>query len=113
MGKMMAFCGIACSECPAFIATQKDDNEERKKIAEQWSTEKYPLRPEDVNCDGCLTLGGKLMVFCEACDVRKCAFERNVENCAYCDDYPCKRLDKIFNMAPAARDNLEEVRKSR
>ena len=32
MDKMIAFCGIVCTECPAFLATQKDDDKERRKI---------------------------------------------------------------------------------
>ncbi|KUK85723.1 MAG: Uncharacterized protein XE03_1923 [candidate division TA06 bacterium 34_109] len=31
MDKMIAFCGLICTECPAFIATQKNDDIERKK----------------------------------------------------------------------------------
>lgn len=34
MDKMIAFCGIVCSECPAFVATQKDDDAKRKEVAE-------------------------------------------------------------------------------
>jgi len=34
MNKMIAFCGLNCTECPAFIATRKDDDEERKKVSE-------------------------------------------------------------------------------
>ncbi len=33
MKKMIGFCGINCSECPAFLATQNDDDIERKKVA--------------------------------------------------------------------------------
>ncbi len=55
MDKMIAFCGIVCTECPAFLATQKDDHNERMKVAELWSKEfKAEIKPEDINCDGCL-----------------------------------------------------------
>ena len=37
MEKIIAYCGLICSECPAYIATQKDSDEERKKVAEKWS----------------------------------------------------------------------------
>jgi len=30
MDKTIAFCGLTCSECLAFIATEKDDDSERK-----------------------------------------------------------------------------------
>ncbi|MGB9718029.1 MAG: DUF3795 domain-containing protein [Thermoproteota archaeon] len=34
MSKLIAYCGLICSECPAFIATQRDDDAERKRVAE-------------------------------------------------------------------------------
>lgn len=37
MEKMIAFCGIICTECPGFIATQRDSDEERRRVAESWS----------------------------------------------------------------------------
>ncbi|MBL7073802.1 DUF3795 domain-containing protein [candidate division KSB1 bacterium] len=114
MKKMIAFCGIICTDCPAFIATQKNDDEERKKVAESWSTEKEILKPGDINCDGCLAVGERLIKFCEVCEVRRCGFEKNVENCAYCDEYPCEKLDKLMEyiQTPEAKVTLEEIRRS-
>lgn len=48
-----AFCGIDCGECKAFIATQKDDAEMKKAVAEECS--KYfghQMKPADINCVG-------------------------------------------------------------
>jgi hypothetical protein len=100
MEKMVAFCGLVCSECPAYIATQRNDNGERKKVA------------EDINCDGCLAESDRLLGFCQKCEIRKCGQEKGVANCAYCDDYGCEKLTKFFNMAPVAKTNLEEIRKN-
>ncbi len=33
MPKMIACCGLVCTECPTFIATQDDDDEARAKTA--------------------------------------------------------------------------------
>ncbi len=113
MDKMIAFCGIVCTECPAFLATQKDDDNERTKVAELWSKEfKAEIKPEDINCDGCLLESGRLFGHCKVCEIRKCGQERNVKNCAYCDDYACEKLNKFFGMAPDAKATLEEIRKS-
>ena len=112
MQKMIAICGITCTGCPAFIATKGNDDEQKKKIAESWTTEELKLQPEDINCDGCIVVGGRLINFCSACDVRRCGFEKNIKNCAYCDEYPCEKLDKIFGMAPEAKATLEEIKKS-
>ena len=45
MEKMIAFCGLNCRECPAFIATQKDDDEARKKISKEWANEEFGIEP--------------------------------------------------------------------
>ncbi len=111
MEKMIAFCGLVCTDCPIFIATQNNDENEKKKIAERWSTKEYPLSPENMFCDGCLPVGKRTMSFCQDCDVRRCGFERNVENCAHCADYPCAKLDRVLAMGPQAKATLEEIRK--
>lgn len=113
MDKMIAFCGIVCTECPAFLATQKDDDNERRKVAELWSKEfKAEIKPEDINCDGCLSEDGKLFSHCKVCEIRKCGQERGVKNCAYCNDYACEKLSKFFDKAPEAKALLDEIRKS-
>jgi hypothetical protein len=112
MSKLIAYCGLICSECPAFIATQKDDDAERKRVAELWSKEfGGSFKPEDINCDGCLTTGGRIVDYCRICEIRKCGQSRKVQNCAYCEEYPCGRLEEFFKMAPNARKNLEEARR--
>jgi hypothetical protein len=112
MGKMIAYCGIVCSECGAFIATQNDDDAKRKETAEQWSKQfGHPMKPEDINCDGCLSESGRLVGHCNICEIRKCGQERGVVNCAYCGDYACDKLEKFFQMAPMFRATLDEIRK--
>jgi len=112
MEKMIAYCGLVCTECPAFLATQSDDDAKRKEIAEQW-TQKYnhDFKPEDINCDGCLADTGRVVGYVNVCEIRKCGQEKGVENCAYCNDYGCKKLTDFTQMVPEAKANLEEIRK--
>lgn len=113
MDKMIAFCGITCTECPAFLATQKDNDNERMKVAELWSKEfNAEIKPDDINCDGCLSENGRLFSHCNVCKIRKCGQERHVENCACCNDYACENLNKFFETVPDARLTLEEIRKN-
>ena len=94
--KMVAFCGIVCSDCRAFIATQTIDTELKREVAKTWSTKTETLKPEDINCDGCLATGRRLFKFCRVCDVRRCGREKCVENCAYCQEFPCEKLSGLW-----------------
>jgi hypothetical protein len=115
MSKITAICGLVCSNCIAFIATQKNDNKLREKAVESWSTDKKRLRLEDINCDGC-TVGKRLCPFCRLCDVRKCGLKRNIKNCAYCSEFQCEKLEKLFRRfrtvyRKEAKANLAEIKK--
>lgn len=39
ISKMAAICGLVCSDCIAFDATQKNDDELRERVVKAWSTE--------------------------------------------------------------------------
>jgi hypothetical protein len=114
MAKMIAYCGLICTDCIAYLATQKDDDTERQKVVEKWSSDDYPMTIGDINCDGCLAVGKRLIKFCNECEVRACGIERKVENCAHCNDFGCEKLEKLWGMLshkePRAR--LEEIRKN-
>ncbi|MFX0096811.1 MAG: DUF3795 domain-containing protein [Candidatus Hodarchaeota archaeon] len=110
---MVAMCGLTCTECPGFIATQKNDYEAKKKLAEAWSSESEVLKPEDINCDGCVVVGKRQISFCSTCDVRNCGIGKDLKNCAYCDEYPCEKLDRLwgFLKTPGAKATLDEIKK--
>lgn len=42
MKKKMAYCGILCDDCPAYQATQNNDNAGRERITREWATGEYP-----------------------------------------------------------------------
>jgi len=114
MENITAFCGIECTKCPAFIAKKENNDELRKKTADEWSKQfNVTIQPESVNCDGCVSLKGVHIDYCAMCEIRKCGLEKEVENCAHCGDYICEKLDKWFKNAPDAKNTLEEIRKSR
>ncbi|MFW9818434.1 MAG: DUF3795 domain-containing protein [Candidatus Thorarchaeota archaeon] len=112
MEKIIAYCGINCSECPAYLATQKDDYEELKKVAKEWSSEEMSFKPEELYCDGCCTSKGKHVVWSSQCPIRNCCQEKGLENCAYCDDYFCDDLKMTFDKTPSAKERLDEIRKT-
>lgn len=114
MKRMVAVCGLICTECPAYVAKKKNDSNLRKKTAEEWSKMfNANIKPKDINCDGCVS--GSLILFahCNECKMRLCAMSRKAENCGKCADYPCEKISDFIKMVPQCKDVLEEERKKR
>jgi hypothetical protein len=111
MEKLIACCGLNCAECGAYQATMTDNDDLRAKTSEEWS-KLYgsDIPPESINCAGC-NGNGVLFYYPTVCEYRKCVKERGLHTCAECPDYACENLQKFFEMAPAAKQNLEELRK--
>jgi hypothetical protein len=111
MNEIIGFCGTVCSECGAFIATKNNDDDKRAKVAKMWSKQyNSDIKPEDINCDGCQSEEGCVFNYCTVCEIRKCGKEKNVTNCAYCDEYACDKIEVIFQMSPDAKKKLDEIR---
>ena len=111
--KIIGFCGIVCTDCRAFIATQRNDRKLKEEVVKAWSTEKEPLKPEDIKCDGCLPTGRRLFKFCEICEVRRCGCDKGAENCAHCREFPCEKLTGLWTRfkITEAKATLEGIRK--
>jgi hypothetical protein len=114
MDKIIAYCGLVCSDCPAYIATQADDRAALEQVAAQWRKEyNVPdITVESVICDGCVAEDGRYCSHWYDCDIRVCGMERGVLNCAYCDDYACEKLERFFGFVPDARATLDAIRQS-
>ena len=112
MESMIAYCGIHCDQCPTYLATVKDDDQARAQVADQWSKQfMMDLKLADINCDGCLTTGGRLFQHCANCNIRKFSMDKGLENSAHCDEYACEQLTQLFQMIPYAKDGLEAIRR--
>jgi len=108
---MIAFCGIDCHECGAFLATKNNDDEKRSEVAKLWSKQfNADIKPTDINCDGCHSDGQNIFGYCMVCEIRKCGKEKKLDNCAYCDEYSCEKLGAILNMMPDVEKRLDEIR---
>jgi hypothetical protein len=113
MEKQIAYCGLVCTDCAAYLATQADDDKQRKEVAKKWTKEyKLDFKPEDINCDGCLSVSGRVASYCPVCPIRKCGQEKGVVNCGWCSEYPCNHLDEFFKMAPACKKTLDAIHQS-
>ena len=109
--KMIAVCGITCTECPAYVATQGGDEEALARVTAEWS-EAYggDLSADDCRCNGCLATEGPWMSHCSECKMRACGTENMVENCAHCAEYACEKLTEFFGFAPEAKATLDTIR---
>jgi hypothetical protein len=89
--KMIGYCGYNCHLC----AARSDDPAVRQRLVDGWRRifghQSYTA--ENVRCDGCLS-DGRLAD--KECQARPCAIERGVENCAYCDDFVCKKVGHLL-----------------
>lgn len=113
MAKLIAYCGLVCSDCPAYVATKSGDEEALAAVARTWSEQfKEDIAPEACLCDGCLATGGRLIGYASQCKIRPCAMAKTVKNCAHCADYACDDLTAFFAMAPSAKQTLEGVRRA-
>jgi predicted peroxiredoxin len=78
---MIAYCGLECEKCEAFIATEKNDDRLRAEVAEKWARlYNAPVKPEHINCTGCKSSGVKTFYCEQMCEIRKCATGKKLEN---------------------------------
>jgi len=99
MTEKIAFCGLNCSSCNAFIAFKTNDEKLREITAKKWSEDfghnNPPLRPDDINCTGCLSRKEPLFMHCNVCEVRRCGLKKKIKNCRDCENYKCDMLRKL------------------
>ena len=97
MPEMIGYCGYCCDRC----AARSDDAAVRQKLVDGWRKvfghQNYTA--ENVRCDGCLSDG---RVADQECKARPCARQKGVENCAFCDEFPCEKMKHLM----ASRDGM-------
>jgi len=88
MEPIISKCGYRCDLCPAYESNLKSDAN-KQIMCDAWA--KYlgsSIPPEAITpCAGCLAGDGD-----ETCLVRPCANEKNLDNCAYCEQFACDKL---------------------
>lgn len=108
MNKLIAYCGLDCEQCQAYIATQTNDDALRQKVAADWTKlNNVEITPEMINCDGCRADGRKTP-FCDSlCEIRQCAIKNNFETCGNCADLKsCGKIKMIIDHNDQALDRL-------
>jgi len=109
--RMVAYCGIVCTDCEAYIATQAGDMDALERMARKGSEEYgIDMAAADSMCDGCLPTTGRQIGYCHECAIRLCAVPRHVETCAHCGEYPCDKVEAFSKPGTPHRKTLDAVR---
>ena len=109
MNDLIAFCGLNCAKCDAYIATQNNDDALREKTAKLWSDlNNVQILPEQINCDACRANGRKT-VFCDKlCPIRQCAMQKGVDTCGDCPEMEqCPKIAMVHANNEEAKRNLK------
>ena len=107
--KTIAYCGLNCEKCDAYIATINNDVALREKTAKLWA-EIYnaPITAEMINCMGCRVDGVKTPYCYSMCEIRKCALKRNVDTCGDCSELDkCQKVGEVFENSSDAYGNIK------
>ncbi|MBN1387608.1 MAG: DUF3795 domain-containing protein [Bacteroidales bacterium] len=116
MADMIAYCGLRCDTCPIYLVTLEEDESRKQAMKESIAEECSDLygmniKPGDItDCDGCRAGNERIFPGCLKCEIRKCAGQKRIDSCAYCDDYPCEILSNNFSLDQDAKKRLEQIR---
>ena len=109
MKTMIAYCGLDCEKCDAYLATVRHDEALREKTAKLWSELNHTtITPDQIYCEGCRA-GGVKTAYCEhLCAIRKCAVGKGAATCGACPDMAnCPTLGAVTEHNPSALENLK------
>jgi hypothetical protein len=105
----IAYCCINCDTCPLYKATLDNDDQAKKKIAEQWGDSKKPdFELEDFYCYGCKDRRSRGTPG-QGCTVRDCAVKKGFATCAQCSNFEdCD--NKLWRDFPQMRDGVRNMK---
>ena len=106
---MIAYCGLDCEKCDAYIATKNNDQSLREKTAKLWSElNNVTILPEHINCEGCRTNGVKTYYCDNLCVIRQCAMKKGVSTCGNCSQMEqCEKVAIVIGNNADALKNLK------
>lgn len=109
MKNRIAYCGLDCEKCDAYLATVHDDQALREKTAKLWAElNNAPILPEHINCQGC-RMDGVKTVFCDnLCPIRQCALKKGVVTCGGCPEL--ERCETVRMVTATNAEALENLR---
>jgi hypothetical protein len=111
--RMIAYCGLVCTDCDAYTATQAGDMEALARMAEEASRQfGMEMTAADAMCDGCRATTGRQIGYCHECGIRLCAVQKHIETCAHCTDYACDKVEAFSKPGSEHRKVLDDLREA-
>jgi len=116
MSEILAYCGLICHTCPIYLATRENNKAEQIRMRTNIARicrEQYGMNYESTDitdCDGCWAENDRIFASCGSCAIRNCAREKEVENCAFCNEYACEKLKTFFASESNAKMRLDMIR---
>ena len=108
--RMIAYCGIVCTDCDAYIATQAEDTEALERMAREASEQlNVEMTVADAMCDGCKSTTGRQIGYCHECSIRTCATQMHVETCAHCASFACDKVEGFSKPGTPHRATLDQI----
>jgi len=105
----IAYCCINCDKCSLYKATLDNDDQAKKKIAEEWGDAKKPdFELEQFYCYGCKDKRSRGIPGRE-CTVRDCAVKKGFATCAQCSGFEdCD--NEFWRTFPQMRDTVRSMK---
>lgn len=105
--EMIAICGDNCACCPRYLATQTEQESELEKARQLWirlgfRDKHFPL--EAMACTGCQPENP-----CAYAELRECVDQQAVENCGFCDTYPCEKINRVFDRSDMLMEQAKKI----
>lgn len=95
MDPIISLCGMRCDLCLAYRPNVETHPENQQLLSDGWY--KYfgfRLPPEEITCEGCFLDENETLD--KTCQVRPCVIEKDISNCAACENYICEKLEAIL-----------------
>jgi hypothetical protein len=117
---LVTYCGLYCPLCAQRGRIPRQAQALKESMAKEgyefWGRELpgfeafwmflSDLADPDKGCPGCRQGGGY-----PPCAIRACARERSVEVCAFCEQFPCERIQSFAQVYPTLIADGERLRK--
>ena len=107
MEKLIAYCGLDCAQCGAYLALKNNDQALREKTAAEWTKIHHVnFTPDMINCVSCKGDGVKIG-HCSKCRIRTCASKKGIVHCGVCVNFKtCKTINGHIAHVPHVAENL-------